>query len=89
MDLGDYNELKALEALQKAASSASEERTILQSCAESIAEICVGLRVFDAEAFKKLVPFAQKIVFEMIMARKPELIDQQFQKEFSEKFDLR
>ena len=74
MDLGGYKDLRVLEALVKIASDPNENEMIVDSCAESIGDICVALKYFDEELFKKIVPFAQIIVFKIIMARNPELI---------------
>ena len=87
MDLGGYKDIRALNALMLFAST-SQEDYLIDDAAESIAEICIGLGVFDENSFRKLVPFAQRIVFNLVMARKPELIDKQFQQEFSKKLNL-
>ena len=87
MDLGGYKDIRALNALMLFAST-SQEDYLIDDAAVSIAEISIGLDYFDKEAFKRLVPFAQSIVFNMIMARKPELIDKKFQQEISEKLNL-
>lgn len=82
MDLGQYNDIRALEALTKIASDPSEDDVIVDSCAESIGEICVGLNLFNEDTFRKMVPFAQKIAFDFIMAYKPELISQALKDQF-------
>ncbi len=87
MDLGDYKDLRALDALVKIASDPKEDEMVVDSCAESIGEICVALKYFDEESFKKMVPFAQRIVFGIIMARNPELIKGPLKSELAKKFD--
>ena len=88
MDLGHYKDFRALEALAKIASDPHEENIIVDSCAESFAEICVGLNYFNEGFFRKMIPFAQSIVFEFIIAQKPELIKQPLRDELAKKFKM-
>ena len=86
IDLGVYNDERALEALIIIASDPSEDVVIVDNCAESIGEICLGISQFNENVFKKLVPVAQKIVFVFIMARNPELIHQPLRNVLAKKF---
>lgn len=82
MDLGEYKDLRALEALSKIASDPNEHDVLVDSSAESFAEISVGLNVFNENLFRKMVPFAQEITFGYIMAHNPKVINQELQNEF-------
>jgi hypothetical protein len=87
MDLADYKHKNALDALTQIASDPNEDRMVVNSCAESISEICVGMGYFDEQSFKRLIPFAQKIVFGYIVASKPELISEPLKTELVKKFN--
>src|SRR5271166_3952053 len=76
LDLRKYKHKNALDALIQIASDPNEDIVIVDSSAESIGEICVGMGYFDEQSFKRLVPFAQEIVFGYIEATKPELISE-------------
>ena len=81
--LRKYKDLRALEALTKIASDPNEDNVIVDSCAESFAAICVGLNQFNEISFRKMIPFAQSIVFYYIMIHKPELIKQPLRNELA------
>jgi hypothetical protein len=85
MDLRQFNDIRVLRALFKVASDPDEE-FLFSDCSESIAEICTAMNYFDENSFRKLVPYAQKIVFQMIMARNPTLIPQPLRDDWSKKF---
>ncbi len=87
MDLSEYIDQRALDALMKIATDPREDIVIVDDCAESIGEICVGLKYFDQESFRKLVPFAQKIVFGYIMYHNSELINQPLRDQLCEEFN--
>src|ERR1700679_663894 len=74
IDLRKYKDFRAVEALTKIASDPNEYALVIDNCAESIAEICIGMNKFDENLFEKMVPYAQIIVFRCIMARNPEII---------------
>jgi hypothetical protein len=74
IDLRLYKDIRALEALTKVASDPTENTILIDGCAESIGEICVGLNFFDEESFGKLHPLAQDRVFHYINHHKPTLI---------------
>ncbi len=88
IDLREYKDLRALEALTKVASNPDEDDLIIDNCAESIGEISVGLNRFFESQFRKMIPFAQKIVFGFIMAHKPELINSSLQRARGEGSDV-
>lgn len=85
LDLRNFNDLKALQALSIVASDPNEAVSIVDNCAESFAQICVNLKFFDKEQFLKLIPFAQKIVFDFVMYYSPEIIDKDIKSEFLKK----
>jgi hypothetical protein len=74
IDLRAYKDKRALEALIMIASDPNEDDVMVDTCAESIGEILIGMEYFDEISFKKMVPFAQKIVFGFIVSHKPEII---------------
>jgi HEAT repeat protein len=82
MYLGEYPDTRALDALIQVASDPSEDFSIVDNCAVSIGDIYMKLNTFDENSFKKMTPFAQKIVFSSIMEEKPGLIDQKLKDEF-------
>ena len=87
IDLRKYKDSRALEALTKIASDPNEDDVIVDNCAESIGEICIGMNQFNENSFRKMIPFAQKIIFGFIMAHNPELIRQQLRNELTNKFN--
>ncbi len=72
MDLGDFDDKRALEALSAVASNSQEDEMILNSSAESIAQILVRKKEFKKDLIKGLVPMAQDIIMSYIKAGKPE-----------------
>ncbi|MBF8262369.1 MAG: hypothetical protein HW387_34 [Parachlamydiales bacterium] len=86
MYLGESKDLRALTALLKIASDPNNDDLLVGDCAESIGELCVSMSCFEAESFKQMVPFAQKTVFRIIMARNPNLIKQPLRDELAKKF---
>jgi hypothetical protein len=87
IDLRIYKDVRALKALIEIASDPNEDDTIVNNCAESIGEICVAMHLFSEDSFNKMIPFAQKIVFNFIMAYKPELIHQPMRTKFIKEFN--
>lgn len=59
LDLGSYNDDRALNALILVASKENEIDIIQDSCGDSIAEIWTKRNLFDLESFKKLSGLAQ------------------------------
>ncbi len=89
MDLSKYADKRVLNALLQIASDTKEDNSFLTGdCAESFGEICVRMHWFDPMEFKKLIPFAQKIVFHQIMASKPELINPMLREELLDLYPL-
>jgi len=88
IDLRKFKELRVLDALIKIASDPNEDDVIVDNCAESAGEIFIGMNWFDYNDFRKLVPFAQKTVFRIIMAQNPKLIKQPLRNELAKKFGV-
>jgi hypothetical protein len=86
IDLRAYKDIRALETLAKIASDPNEDDMIIDTCAESLAEICVAMNLFHEHLFRKMLPFAQRIVFGFVMAKKPELINQSLKNELIKKY---
>ena len=72
MDIGAYNDDRALNALLQIAVDPNENDTILDACGESIAEIWTKRNQFNVEAYKKLRPCAQHEIKIYIKNNKPE-----------------
>jgi hypothetical protein len=85
IDLRLYKDIHALEALMKIASDPTEDIILIDGCAESIGEICVGLNFFDEESFSKLHPLAQDRVFYYINHQKPTLINEKSRSEITKR----
>jgi len=83
IDLREYKDLRVLEALTKIASDPSEDDVIVDNCAESIGGICIEMNQFNETIFRRMIPFAQKIVFGFIMTHNPELIKQPLRNELA------
>jgi hypothetical protein len=86
IDLGQYNNTRALEALIKVASDPDEDTVITEHCAESIGQIFVAMNKFNELSFAKLVPFAQRIVFNYVIFHNSEIINEKLKLELSRKF---
>lgn len=87
IDLRAHKDIRALDALTKIASDPDEDDVIVDNCAESIGEICVAMNLFDENSFRKMIPFAQKIIFGFIMAHSPNLINQPLRNKLMKEFD--
>jgi HEAT repeat protein len=72
MDLGQFNDDRALNALIQIASNPQEDWIILDACGESIGEILVKREEFQKEILDKLVPDVKDIAVGYIRRRKPE-----------------
>ncbi len=59
MDLGFYNDDRALKALELFASDLNSESLLMDSCGESIAQIWVSRDKFEPEIYKRLNPHAK------------------------------
>jgi len=75
MDLGKYNDDRALNALLSIVLNPNSDPFILDVCGESIAEIWVSRNYFNLELYKRMAPPAQRELFNYIKGNKPELID--------------
>ncbi len=60
MDLGSFNDNRALNALVIIASNPNEDNIILDACGESIAEILVKQNEFRKDIIDKLAPVARE-----------------------------
>jgi hypothetical protein len=74
MDLGAYNDDRALSALLSIATDHTAEPVIMDVCGESIGEIWAERNFFDISLFKKMTPKAQFELYSYIAGYKPELI---------------
>jgi hypothetical protein len=74
MDLGQYNDDRALNALLSIVLNPNEEKSIMDVCGESIAEIWVKRDYFDVNLYNKMVPLAQFELYSYIKGIKPEWI---------------
>lgn len=73
MDLGGYDDERALMALVTIASNpSSEDEFILDVCGESIGNILVKQRTFRKEIIDVLAPTAQSEAVAVIKIRRPE-----------------
>ena len=75
MDLGDYNDDRALSALIQIVTDENEEPFIFDKCGESIASIWVNRDYFDTNLYKKMVPDAQYELYGYIQGSRPEWIE--------------
>lgn len=74
MDLGDYDDDRALQALIKIVTDDQEESLIFDNCGESIARIWVKRNYFDVDLYHKTVPAARHELYGYIEINKPEWI---------------
>lgn len=72
MDIGEYNDDRALNALTLIATNRNEDNIILDACGESIARILVKRNEFKKEILKNLMPLAKLTAEEFIKTNKPE-----------------
>lgn len=59
MDLGEFDDDRALNALSQVASNPNEKDLVLNSCGESIAEILVKKGQYNQGILNKIAPTAQ------------------------------
>ncbi|MCH9611266.1 MAG: hypothetical protein S4CHLAM81_12040 [Chlamydiales bacterium] len=69
MDLADFDDSKALEALCFIGSNPQENQTVLDSCGTSIGEILMRQTKHDLEILKKLAPIAKSSALAYINAQ--------------------
>ncbi|MEI8366169.1 MAG: hypothetical protein WCF65_07095 [Parachlamydiaceae bacterium] len=74
IDLGEYNDDRALNALLTVVLNPSEEPTIMDVCGESVAQIWVKRNQFDAASYEKMHPMARAEAYDYIVGVKPEWI---------------
>ena len=75
MDIGAYNDDRALNILTRLGSDPSEDNLILDACGESLAEILVVRNEFRREVIEGLTPIAKKMAYAYIKDAKPEWLD--------------
>lgn len=59
MDLGDFDDDRALKALSSFVLNHNAEPSIMDVCGESLAQIWVKRNQFDKDVYKKMHPYAQ------------------------------
>jgi len=62
MDIGQFNDDRALNALVLIANDPSSNQTILDACGESIAQIWMKRNQFDIESYNKFPPIVQQAI---------------------------
>lgn len=72
IDLGNFDDDRVLNALISFATNSEVEDSIMDVCGESIARIWVKRKQFDAEAYKKLHPYAKHEAQGYIKENSPE-----------------
>lgn len=72
MDIGKYDDDRALSALLQLASNLNEDDLILDACGESIAQILVNRNYFSQDMINKLAPTAREMAEAYIKEHKPE-----------------
>jgi hypothetical protein len=72
MDIGEFNDDRALNALLQIAIDPNENETILDSCGESIAQIWTKRNKFNVEAYKNFRPCVKHSIKMYIQYNKPE-----------------
>ena len=76
MDLGKFDDSRALDALSQIASNPDECETILDSCGESVAKILVRRGDYRKIIFDQLTSTAKRAAYSFIREVKPEWIEQ-------------
>lgn len=72
MDIGNFDDNRALNALLQIAQNPKENNTILDACGESIAQIWATRDRFDIQFYKKFQPSVQDAIKSYIKKKKPE-----------------
>lgn len=75
LDLGKYNDDRALNALLSIALDPQGESFIMDVCGESIGEIWVKRNQFDIELYRRMEPSARRELYKCIKEAKPEWIE--------------
>lgn len=75
MDLADFNDSRAINALAKVATDSSENYTVRSSAGNSLGCIWCDSNKFDIVLFEKLSPIARLEAFNIIKGSKPEWIE--------------
>lgn len=75
IDLGNFEDEKALNALIAFATNHKEEESIMDVCGESIAKIWVKRDQFNPDIFKNLHPYAQHEAQMYITINKPQWLN--------------
>ncbi|MBX9745246.1 MAG: hypothetical protein K2X08_08570 [Chlamydiales bacterium] len=68
MDLGRFDDERALTALMQIASNSKEDEMILASCGESIGAILIKKQKYDVAVFDDLAPIAKHAAYSFIKA---------------------
>ena len=74
MDLGQYVDQRALDAVLIVATDPNEEPFIFDTCGEAIAAIWIRQNDFSYAEYKKLAPQAQQAVLSYIEKERPEWV---------------
>lgn len=72
IDLGEFDDDRAIMALINVAKDLEENQTILASCGESIAQIWLRTGRFDRQAFDALAPSARAEVEGLMRKQRPQ-----------------
>ena len=72
MDLGRFNDDRALNALLRVGSNPNEDEMILDSCGDSIGEILVKKGKYDPTFINNLAPVARSALYSFIKEARPE-----------------
>jgi len=75
MDLAEFNNVLATEALLKVSRNKQEDEMILNSCGESLGSIWSRLGIFDEKTYRMMSATARYGTFIVIKARHPEWIE--------------
>ena len=72
MDLGKYDDDRALTVLSQVASNPNENAMVQDSCGESIAKILLRRGLYNRDIIDTLTPIAKDAVYSYIKTVKPE-----------------
>ncbi|NNM44262.1 MAG: hypothetical protein HKM07_07975 [Chlamydiae bacterium] len=72
MDIGEFNDDRALNALVRLASDPNEDNIVLDVCGESIAEILVKRNELKKDILEKLDPIAKRTADAFIKEQRPD-----------------
>ncbi len=74
MDLAEYRDDRAINALLQTSKNKDEDELILNSCGESLGSIWVQMNIFDYKIFRNLPGTVKHGVYFVVKARKPEWV---------------